>query len=121
THATQTVDVKDEGATVEIRMVPGSAISGVVLSDANPPVPSANVALAQEGSAGVGFLAGGGTSSVTDGGGQFSFDHLGAGRYSLTASLGSHTSAPYEVLLLPGQSQPGVTLQLQLGVTIQDR
>jgi len=100
-------------------MVPGSAISGAVLSDANQPVPSATVTLSQEGSAGFGFLAGGGESSVTDGAGQFSFGHLGAGRYPLTASLGSHTSAPFEVVLQAGQSQPGVTLQLQLGVTIQ--
>ncbi|MFI5165856.1 MAG: carboxypeptidase regulatory-like domain-containing protein, partial [Thermoanaerobaculales bacterium] len=117
--ATQAVEVKNDGASVEVRMIAGGAISGVVAADTGQPVPSATVALSQEGSAGFGLLAGGGSSSVTDPAGQFSFDHLGAGRYSLTASLGSHTSAPFEVVLLSGQSQPGVTLQLQLGVTVQ--
>ena len=119
TDATQTVDVKNEGASVEVRMVPGSAIGGVVISDSSQPVASATVTLSQEGGAGFGFLAGGGQASVTDSAGLFRFDHLGSGRYSLSASLGSHTSAPLEVVLQSGQSQPGVTLQLQLGVTIQ--
>jgi protocatechuate 3,4-dioxygenase beta subunit len=120
TDATQTVEIKDEGTTVEVRMTPGSAIGGVVLSDANQPVPEATVSLGQEGAAGFGFRGGGGgQSTVSDSSGQFSFDHLGAGRYSLEASLGSHTSSPVDVVVVAGQPQASVTLQLQLGVMIQ--
>jgi len=126
TDATQAVEVAADGATVEVRMTQGGVVAGIVASSAGQPVPGANVALAQAGGGGggggggFGFAAAAGElTSVTDGSGQFRFDHLGAGRFTATAALGSHTSAPVEVVLQAGQSQTGVALQLQLGVTIQ--
>jgi hypothetical protein len=124
TEATQAVEVGDEGASVEVRLTGGGVVAGVVTSSAGQPVPGANVTLAQAGAGGGGggfALAGGAgaQASVTDPSGQFRFDHLGAGRFTATAALGSHTSVPVDVVLQAGQSQTGVALQLQLGVTIQ--
>lgn len=120
TDATQTVEVADAGATVEVRLTQGGVVAGVVASDTGQPVAGANVALSQAGSGGFGLGGGAGAqANITDAAGRFRFDHLGAGRYTATASLGSHTSTPVEVVLQAGQSQPAVTLQLQLGVTIQ--
>ncbi|MBZ5589249.1 MAG: carboxypeptidase regulatory-like domain-containing protein [Acidobacteriia bacterium] len=118
--ATQIVQVADEGAVVEVRMTQGGVLAGTVASDTGQPVPGANVALNQAGSGGFGFGGGAGAQmNVTDTAGQFRFDHLGAGRYTVTASLGSHTSSPVEVVLQAGQSQQDLVLQLQVGVTIQ--
>ena len=121
TDASQAVDVTGDDAAVEVRMTQGGVLAGSVVSDAGGPVPGATVSLAEAGGGGgFGFGPGAGAQqTMSDGAGQFSFDHLGAGRYTATATLGSNTSAPAEVVLQAGQSQQGVTLQLQTGVTIQ--
>ncbi len=121
TDASQAVDVTGDDAAVEVRMTQGGVLAGSVVSDAGGPVPGATVSLAEAGGGGgFGFGPGAGAQqTMSDSAGQFSFDHLGAGRYTATATLGSNTSAPAEVVLQAGQSQQGVTLQLQTGVTIQ--
>ena len=121
TDASQAVEVTGDEAAVEVRMTQGGVLAGAVVSDAGGPVPGATVSLAEAGGGGgFGFGPGAGAQqTMSDGAGQFSFDHLGAGRYTATATLGSNTSAPAEVVLQAGQSQQGVTLQLQAGVTIQ--
>ncbi len=121
TDASQTVEVAGDDTAVEVRMTQGGVLAGSVASDAGGPVPGATVTLAESGGGGgFGFGPGpGAQQAMSDGAGQFRFDHLGAGRYTVTATLGSNTSAPVEVVLQAGQSQQGVTLQLQTGVTIQ--
>jgi hypothetical protein len=121
TDASQTVEIAGDDTTVEVRMTQGGVLAGSVVSDAGGPVPGATVALAESGGGGgFGFGPGpGAQQAMSDGAGQFRFDHLGAGRYTVSATLGSTTSAPAEVVLQAGQSQQGVTLQLQTGVTIQ--
>ena len=121
TDASQAVEVTGDDAAVEVRMTQGGVLAGSVVSDAGGPVPGATVSLAEAGGGdGFGFGPGAGAQqTMSDGAGQFSFDHLGAGRYTATATLGSNTSGPAEVVLQAGQSQQGVTLQLQTGVTIQ--
>jgi large repetitive protein len=126
--AVQTVDVADDGATVTIHMSSGGALGGMVASDTGQPVPGASVALSPGSGAGIGFGAGGqggfggpgsgAQESVSDASGRFRFDHLAAGRYTLTASLGSRTASPVEVVLQPGQAQEGAVLRLETGVTV---
>ncbi len=121
TDVTQTVQVGEDGATVEVRMTAGGVLTGTVASESGQPVPGANVALVQAGNGG-GFGPGGGAgaqTNVTDTAGAFRFDHLGAGRYRVEASLGSRTSTPVDVVLQAGQPPQDVVLQLQVGVTIQ--
>jgi hypothetical protein len=120
TDATQSVQVTDDGATVEVKLTAGGVLLGSVASDTGQPVPSANVTLVQAGAGGAGF--GGGAvnqTNVTDAAGGFRFDHLASGRYTAEAALGSHTSAPSEVVLQAGQLPQTVALQLQLGITVQ--
>ncbi len=119
--AVQTADVGDDGANVSLAMTQGGVLAGTVLADTGQAAPGANVTLAAAGW-GFGFAGGGlggSQESVTDGAGHFRFDHLGAGRYSVTASLGSHTAAPVQAVLQAGQSQENLALQLETGVTVE--
>lgn len=117
---TQSFEVQTEGASVEIRMTQGGVLGGMVASDTGAPVPGAYVTLGGAGAGGGGFgPMGFSQPTVTDGSGRFGFDHLSAGRYTLSASSGSHTSSPVEVVLQAGQSQENIALRLQVGFTIQ--
>jgi protocatechuate 3,4-dioxygenase beta subunit len=118
--ATQSFEVQAEGASVEIRMTQGGVLAGMVASDNGAPVPGASVTLAEAGMGGGGFgPMGSSQPTVTDGNGRFGFDHLSAGRYTLSASSGLHTSSPVEVVLQASQSQENISLRLQVGFTIQ--
>lgn len=118
--AHQTVDVKEGASTAEIRMTSGGAIGGLVLSDAQQPLPGAEVVLQSAGDAGFGrAMLGGGPSAVTDTTGRFRFDHLTAGRYSLAASLRSQTSVAQTIVLADGQSRDDAVLQIAAGATLQ--
>lgn len=118
--AHQTVDVKEGASTAEIRMTAGGAIGGLVISDAQQPLPVAAVVLQSAGAAGFGrAMLGGGSSAVTDATGRFRFDHLTAGRYSLAASLQSQTSAVQTIVLADGQSRDDAVLQIAAGATLQ--
>ncbi len=120
TEATQSVEVHSDGATVEIHMSQGGVLAGTVASGTGQPVAGADVTLAQAGSGGFGFGGmGAGQPTVTDPAGRFRFDHLSPGRYTITASLRSNTSAPLDVVLQAGQSQENLALQLVVGSTIQ--
>ena len=103
TDATQAVQVGDDGATVEVKMTAGGVLLGSVASQTGQPVASANVTLSQAGAGGFGFGGGaGGQTNVTDPTGQFRFDHLASGRYTVEAALGSNTSAPSRSCSRPG-------------------
>ncbi len=115
----QTVDAKEGSSTAEIRMTAGGGLGGVVYSDAGQPLPGADVVLQAAGDTGFGRALAGGSSAVTDGAGHFRFDHLTAGRYSLSASLRSQTSAPLTVVLADGQSRDDAVLQIAAGATLQ--
>jgi protocatechuate 3,4-dioxygenase beta subunit len=118
--ATQSFEVQAEGASVEIRMTQGGVLAGMVASDTGAPVPGATVRLGEAGTGGGGFgPMGSSQPTLTDGNGRFGFNHLSAGRYTLSASSGSHTSSPLEVVLQAGQSQESIALRLQIGFTIQ--
>jgi len=117
--ATQIVAVTDDGATADVHLTAGGVVAGTVVSESGQPVPNASVSLIQAGAGGFGFGGGAGAqTAVTDPSGQFRFDHLASGRYTAEASLGSHTSEPADVVVQAGQPPQAVTLQLQLGVTV---
>ena len=118
--ARQTADVKEGTASVEVRLTPGSALGGLVLSDARQPLPGADVVLQAGGDAGFGRgMLGSGQSTVTDGSGRFRFDHLTAGRYSLVATVRSRTSPAQTVVLQDGESREDAVLQIAAGATLQ--
>jgi len=98
----------DKDASVDITLGTGGAISGSVVGrDGRSPVAGALVSLDAEGDAN---MFGGGDTTRTDGSGTFSFDHLQAGRFKLTAQSAAGKSAPKEVVLADNQRQDGVLI-----------
>ena len=114
----EVADVKETGGSVEIKLVSGGSVGGVVVAG-NDPVPGATVSLAGAGEAGFGRILGGGQSTTTDATGRFTFDHLGAGRYSASAGLNGKSSNLSEVVLQAGDARNDLVLSLSAGTTIQ--
>ena len=114
----EVADVKETGGTVEIKLAAGGSVGGVVVAG-NQPVASANVSLAGAGEAGFGRILGGGQSTTTDATGRFTFDHLDAGRYSVSAGLNGKSSNLAEVVLQAGDARNDLVLSLSAGTTIQ--
>lgn len=116
----ETADVKVTGGTVKIALSPGSHISGLVADAGNQPLAGAQVALvaaSDGGPMGRGGIASEGTT--TDQSGSFRFDHLAAGRYTVTASLRNASSSQQQVVLAAGQSQDALVISLAAGATVQ--
>ncbi len=114
-----TVEVKEAGSAVDLKMTAGGALAGTVASDTGQPLPGADVALAAAGDAGFGLGMLGGQNTTTDASGRFRFEHLGAGRYSVTAQLRSRSSAPLTVVLQAGQSNETLSLAIAAGSTVR--
>ena len=114
----EVADVKETGGSVEIRLVSGGSVGGVVVSG-NQPVPGASVSLAGAGEAGFGRILGGGQTTTSDATGRFTFDHLGAGRYSASAGLNGKSSNLSEVVLQAGDARNDLVLSLSAGSAIQ--
>ena len=112
TEETERVELKDQPATVEIRLGRGSAIGGAVVA-AGRGVPGASVSLSGAGQ-GVRGPFSGGRTAMTDDAGRFRFDTLSPGRYSLLATLRNQSSAPAEAVLT-GEASQEVTLVLSEG------
>ncbi len=116
----ESVDVKVTGAAVKISLSPGSHISGLVADASNQPLAGAQVALVAASDGGPMGRGGIGTSgTTTDQSGSFRFDHLAAGRYTVTASLRNASSSQQQVVLAAGQSQDAVIISLPAGATVQ--
>jgi protocatechuate 3,4-dioxygenase beta subunit len=116
------VEVKEGPAAVDLRLTPGGGIGGVVLSEANAPLPGAAVTLSSGAPAAGGFGRGGfagGQSTVTDDGGRFRFSHLAAGRYTVQASLRGHQAPPVDLILQAGETRENLTLSLASGARIR--
>jgi protocatechuate 3,4-dioxygenase beta subunit len=112
TEETERVELKDQPATVEIRLGRGSAIGGAVLA-AGRGVSGATVSLSGAGQGWRGPF-GGRRTAMTDDAGRFRFDTLSPGRYTLLATLGNQSSAPAEAVLT-GETSQEVTLVLSEG------
>ena len=95
-------------------------ISGLVADASNQPLAGAQVALVAASDGGPMGRGGIGTSgTTTDQSGSFRFDHLAAGRYTVTASLRNASSSQQQVVLAAGQSQDAVIISLPAGATVQ--
>ena len=114
----EVADVKETGGNVEIKLASGGSVGGVVVAG-NQPASGANVSLAGAGEAGFGRILGGGQSTTTDATGRFTFDHLGAGRYSVSAGLNGKSTNLAEVVLQAGDARNDLVLSLSAGTTIQ--
>ena len=117
--ASDTVDVKESGASVELKLTAGGALAGAVVSDTGQPLPGAEVTLAAAGDAGFGRGMPGGQGTTTDASGRFRFEHLGAGRYGVTARLRSRSSASLTVVLQAGESNEALSLAIAAGSTVR--
>lgn len=115
----EVADLKESGASVEIRLVAGGALAGTVLSDQKQALPGVDVSLAAAGESGFGRFLGGGQSTTTDGTGRFRFDHLAAGRYSVSAAFRGKTSNLVDAVLQAGESREDVLLSLAAGTMLR--
>src|SRR5664280_2884196 len=118
TDGSEVADVKDTGGTVEIKLTGGGSASGIVALGSQP-LPNAQVALAGAGDAGFGRILGGSQTTTSDGQGHFEFDHLGAGRYTVSAGLNGQSSNLTDFVLQAGDSKNDIVLSLSGGSTIQ--
>jgi protocatechuate 3,4-dioxygenase beta subunit len=113
-----TVEVKDGAASVEIRLASGGTLAGLVVSEGRAPLPSAQVSL---GTPGGGRGRGGQDNTTSDDSGRFRFDRLSPGRYSVSAALRAKSSPPAEVVLQAGESREDLVLAVGGGTTIHGR
>ncbi len=118
TDGSEVADVKETGGTVEIKLTTGGSAGGVVVAGSQP-LANAQVSLAVAGDAGFGRILGGGQTTTTDATGRFRFDHLGAGRYSVSAGTSGKSSNLSEFVLQAGDSKNDLVLSLTSGSTIQ--
>jgi hypothetical protein len=118
TDGSEVAEVKETGGTVEIKLTSGGSASGVVVAS-NQPLPNADVALSAAGDTGFGRILGGGQTTTSDATGRFHFDHLGAGRYSVSAGMNGKSSDLSEFVLQAGDSKSDLVLSLSSGSTIQ--
>ncbi len=118
TDGSEVADVKDGGGSVEIKLSSGGSASGVVVSG-NQPLPNAEVSISAAGETGFGRILGGGQMTTADASGRFHFDHLGAGRYSVSAGMNGKSSNLSDFVLQAGESKNDLMLSLSAGTTIQ--
>jgi hypothetical protein len=114
----EVASVSETGGHVEIKLVSGGSAGGVVVLGSQP-ASGASVMLAGAGETGFGRILGGSQSTTTDATGRFSFDHLVAGRYSVSAGLNGQSSNLAEVVLQAGDTRNDLVLSLSSGVTVQ--
>jgi protocatechuate 3,4-dioxygenase beta subunit len=105
-------------ASVDLTLSLGGSIAGTVVGkDGRSGVPGAQVSLRQQGAG----MSLGDDSSRADASGNFLFEHLKAGRYSVSARSNTGTSAWKDVVLAESQRQDGVLLEMATGATVQGK
>jgi protocatechuate 3,4-dioxygenase beta subunit len=105
----------DEKATVDLTLALGGSISGtVVAKDGRTGVPGADVLLRDQG----GSFSMGDDSARADASGNFSFEHLKAGRYGVSARSNAGATAWKDVVLAESQQHDGVLLEMAVGATV---
>ncbi len=101
-------------ADVAIALGPGGEISGVVVGAGGGGVAGATVRLVTDGDTG----GTGAQTTQSDPAGAFRFDHLGAGRYQLSAQSKAMASTPQQIVLAENQPMDGVQLPVASGAEI---
>jgi protocatechuate 3,4-dioxygenase beta subunit len=108
------VELDDE--SVDLTLGLGGSISGSVLAkDGRAGIPGADVLLRDQGEA----FSMGDNSTRADSSGNFSFEHLKAGRYSVSARTNAAATAWKDVVLGESQQLDGVLLEMAAGATIR--
>jgi large repetitive protein len=106
----------DDEATADLTLALGGSISGtVVAKDGRSGIPGADVLLRDQGSS----FSMGDDSARADSSGNFSFEHLKAGRYSVSARSNAGATSWKDVVLGESQRQDGVLLEMAAGATVQ--
>jgi uncharacterized GH25 family protein len=117
---TARVVVDDKDGSVDIPLVGGGSIAGVVLSAQGGPLPGADVSLQGGGDGGIRMNGlGDAQGTLTDAAGRFRFEHLAAGRYKVSANMRTQTSAVVDVPLNAGDVREDIRLSLDAGSTIR--
>ena len=117
---TARITLEDKDGTIEIPMVGGGTIAGVVVSSQGGAISGAEVSLQSGGDGGPRFGMGmEGQTTLSDGAGRFRFDHLGAGRYKVGASLRTEASPIIDVPMNAGDLREDIRLALDAGVTLR--
>ncbi len=115
---TARVTLEDKDGSIEIPLLGGGVIGGVVLSSQGSPLPGAEVSLQNSGD-GMGMRALDGQSALSDGAGRFRFEHLAAGRYKVGATLRTEASPTIDVPLNAGDVREDLRLALDAGATVR--
>jgi protocatechuate 3,4-dioxygenase beta subunit len=109
------VELEDE-ANVDLTLALGGSIAGtVVAKDGRTGVSGADVLLRDQG----GSFSMGDDSARADSAGDFVFEHLKAGRYSVSARSNAGATAWKDVVLGESQRLDGVLLEMAAGATIR--
>jgi protocatechuate 3,4-dioxygenase beta subunit len=117
--ATARVTLEDKDGVVDIPMVSGGVIAGMVASSQGAPLAGAEVSLQNNGDAGGIRMGMEGQGTLTDGAGRFRFEHLAAGRYKVGATLRSEASPTIDVPLNAGDVREDIRLALDAGATVR--
>ncbi len=117
--ATARVTLEDKDAVVDIPMLSGGVIAGMVASSQGTPLAGAEVSLQNSGDAGGLRMGMDGQGTLSDGAGRFRFEHLAAGRYKVGATLRSEASPTIEVPLNAGDVREDIRLALDGGATVR--
>jgi protocatechuate 3,4-dioxygenase beta subunit len=116
---TARLTLEDRDGALDIPLVPGGTIAGVVLSAQGAPLAGAEVSL-QGGNDGGGMRFGfDGQSTLSDGAGRFRFEHLAAGRYKVGATLRTESSPTVDVPLNAGDVREDIRLALDAGAVLR--
>lgn len=116
--ASRSLTVGDDGLEgVELRLGRGATLAGLVTAGGRP-LSGAEVALAPSGDD-ARFAPP--AEDVSDETGRFAFERLAPGRYAVSATHGTRSSAPLEVLLAAGQARDDVRLELSGGARVTGR
>jgi protocatechuate 3,4-dioxygenase beta subunit len=106
----------DDETSVDLTLGLGGSISGTVVGkDGRTGIPGADVLLRDQG----GSFTMGDDSARADASGNFSFEHLKAGRYGVSARSNAGASAWKDVVLGESQRLDGVLLEMAAGATIR--
>ena len=116
---TARVTLEDKDGAMDIPMLSGGVVAGMVASSQGAPLAGAEVSLQASGEAGGIRMGMEGQGTLTDGAGRFRFEHLAAGRYRLGASLRSEASPTIDVALNAGDVREDIRLALDAGATVR--
>jgi protocatechuate 3,4-dioxygenase beta subunit len=117
---TARVTLEDKDGAIEIPLLGGATIAGLVTSSQGSPIAGAEVSL-QSGGDGVRFNGMGmdTQTSLSDGAGRFRFEHLAAGRYKVAAAMRTEASPSIDVPLNAGDVREDIRLALDAGATVR--